>query len=696
MNGQILDARYRILKVLNVEEVVQTYLVEDAILPGSQLVVKQLHPGSENLQNLANLQRLFVQEAETLQQLGQEHGQIQKLVAYFAENSEFYLVQEFINGNNLAEESLRGKPLTEEQVISFLLEVLEVLEFVHSRGVIHGDIKPANIIRRESDQKLVLVDFSAVQEVVTTVVGNLEYVPVEQLRGEPQYNSDIYALGIVAIAALIGLPANEISRLQNQKSLVTGEIIWWNKNIQVSKELAKIIDKMVRFDYRKRYQSVTEVLKDIQQLKSGKLVIQKPSQTKIWLIMAGIASCITIAMAAWFFQPSEPVITEVNAEQLYEDGVRNYQAGNYQAAVADFTLAIELDPENALVYNKRGNAFYKLGDYQQAKADSSKAITLNPQNASAYYDRGFSLYALGKYKEAIADYSKAIELNSKNAYAYYGRGLARVQMKDNKGANEDFSTAIRLQPNYTDAYLQRGILRRRLKIQKTAMQDFEKIISIDDKDARPHYQIGLIHASNNQKYAAIREYSQAINRNPNYAAAYLNRGDLHSELGYRLEADEDYNTVLQLNPQWAAAYNHRGMHRFSFGDYQGALEDHTKAIELNSQDAAAYNNRGNVNLQMGKHKDANADYSQAIAINSQYGLAYYNRGVTRTKQGNKSGAIADFRQALRLFQQRGDRESIKDTQRELDILEGRPYPPELAPSPTPTPTPTPSPTRRRR
>ncbi|MDB9348529.1 serine/threonine-protein kinase [Nodularia spumigena] len=671
MNGQILDERYQILGVLNVEEVVQTYLVEDSMLPGSQLVIKQLHPGSDNLQDLTILGELFADEAKKLKQLGQEQDQIQNLVNYFADNQEFYLVQEYIIGHNLTSEIFRGIPLEESQVISVLSEVLEILAFVHSRGVIHQNIKPANIIRRESDKKLVLVDFGAVQEVVTTIVGNLEYVPVEQLRGQPHYNSDIYALGIVAIAALIGLPVQEISRLQHQKNLLTGEIIWRNKNVNVSKELAKIIDKMVCFNYQKRYQSVTQVLNDIQQVKSHKFTQEKQHQPKVWLILAGIATFIGIVTATWFFQSTGNVVNEVDFENLYQEGLKKYQAGNYQAAVENFTQAIALDSENYSAYNKRGNAFYQLGDYEQAKADTTKAIELNPQNANAYYDRGFALYELGKYKEAVADYTKAIELNSGNAYAYYGRGLALVQMQENRDANEDFSTAIRLQPNYIEAYLQRGILRRRLKIYRTANQDFDAIIKINPDDARPYYQKGLIAASNNQKYAAIKEYTQAINRNPNYAVAYLRRGNMHSELGYKLEATEDYNRVLQLNPQWGAAYNHRGIHRLSFGDYQGAIADHTKAIELNSQDAAAYNNRGNANYQQGNYKAANEDYSQAIAINSKYGLAYYNRGVNRTKQGNRQGAIADFQQAIRLFRESGERNSLKDAQKELNLLLNR-------------------------
>ncbi|BAY78480.1 TPR repeat-containing serine/threonine protein kinase [Nostoc linckia NIES-25] len=665
MDSHFLDRRYRIVKVLNNGEKAKAYLAEDVNLPGKEFVLKRLYLSTSNPQNLTILHRLLASKVTILEQLAQEHDQIQKLVTYFEENEEFYLVEEFIPGNPLTDEILPAQPLREDQVISLLSEILEILVVVHSRGVIHQDIKPENIIRRDSDKKLVLVGFNTINEVSTNSNG-LEYTPIEQVNGNLKYNSDIYALGIVAIAALLGLPTNEISHLQSQKNRLTGEIVWRHKNLKISNKLAKIINKMVRFDYRKRYQYATEVLEELKKLTSAEGERQNQRQ-KLFLAMTGIGGCLTLAVVAWFFQLPK---SESNGEnKLYQEGVNKYDIANYEGAVQDFSQLIELEPKNALAYNKRGDAYYRLGDYEQAQADSSQAILLNPEDANAYYDRGFALYELGKYKEAIADYTQAIKLNSQDAYAYYGRGLARVQIKDNKGALGDFTKAIAIKPEYTEAYLQRGILRRRLKLRQAAIQDFDKIIKINPSDAKAYYQRGLTQVINNQKDAAINDYSDAININPKYIEAYLNRGDVYSDLGNKIAANEDYNTILKLDPKFIAAYIHRGIHRFSFGDYKGAIQDYSEALKLDPNYAAAYNNRGNAYLELGNKKAANQDYSQAIAIDANNALAYYNRGVIRAKQKNKQGAIADFKKAAKLFRQQGEKASYQDAQREIAILQ---------------------------
>ena len=277
MIGQLLARRYKIIRVLGAGGFSQTYVAQDTHIPGNPTcVVKHLKPASDSPNLLAMARQLFQREAETLVKLG-NHYQIPRLFAYFEEDQEFYLVQEFIEGHTLATELPLGKCLPESQVIQLLEEVLNILEFVHGEGVIHRDIKPDNIIRRESDDKLVLIDFGAIKQVqkqlpsvaaqeqsvaTSTRIGTPGYSPTEQDRGKPRLCSDIYALGMLGIQALTGVSPDEL-----QEDDETGEILWQDQ-APVSSELAAILTKMVRYHFKDRYQSATEALDALDQLKN--------------------------------------------------------------------------------------------------------------------------------------------------------------------------------------------------------------------------------------------------------------------------------------------------------------------------------------------------------------------------------------------------------------------------------------------
>ncbi|MEH2277613.1 MAG: serine/threonine protein kinase [Nostoc sp.] len=265
MIGKLLDHRYQVIRVLAMGGFGQTYIAQDTRRPGNPIcVVKHLKPGTDP-RVFDTAKRLFHSEAETLEKLG-NHDQIPRLLAYFDENQEFYLVQEYIEGHTLAEELIPGKRWSESQVVQLLQEVLEILEFVHRQGVIHRDIKPDNIIRRASDNKLVLVDFGAVKQLrtqlvtvggqpsPTVVIGTPGYMPTEQGQGKPRPNSDIYSLGIIAIQALTGLSATEL-----QEDPETGEIIW-QQSVIVNYRLAAVLSKMVHYHFKDRYQNATEAL----------------------------------------------------------------------------------------------------------------------------------------------------------------------------------------------------------------------------------------------------------------------------------------------------------------------------------------------------------------------------------------------------------------------------------------------------
>ncbi|WP_063800753.1 protein kinase domain-containing protein [Mastigocoleus testarum] len=269
MINTLLDHRYQIIRVLATGGFGKTYIAEDTKRPGRPIcVVKHLKPTSEDPKIFETAKRLFQSEAETLEQLG-NHDQIPRLLAYFDHNQEFFLVQEFIEGHTLSDELVTNQKWSESEVVELLEEVLSILEFVHDQGVIHRDIKPDNIIRRASDNKLVLVDFGAVkqlrgshphgigipQHTATVAIGTPGYMPTEQGQGKPRPNSDLYALGIIAIQALTG-----VAPIDLQEDLDTGEILWQNL-VAVDDQLAAFLNNMISYHFKDRYQNATQALK---------------------------------------------------------------------------------------------------------------------------------------------------------------------------------------------------------------------------------------------------------------------------------------------------------------------------------------------------------------------------------------------------------------------------------------------------
>lgn len=269
--SQHLAGRYDIQNILGAGGFGLTYLAKDTQRPGTPTcVVKHLKPARRDDKFLGVARRLFETEAEILEKLG-KHPQIPQLLAYFEQNQEFYLVQEYVEGHPLSDELPVDKKLPEAQVFKFLKETLEILVFIHEHKVIHRDIKPSNIMRRESDDQLFLIDFGAVkqiqpqeptdQENYTVAIGTRGYAPAEQYAGHPTLSSDIYALGMIGIQALTGIPPYQLGHSES------GDVIWRHLGT-VRDEFAGILEKMVRYHFAARYQSAAEVLEDLQRIMS--------------------------------------------------------------------------------------------------------------------------------------------------------------------------------------------------------------------------------------------------------------------------------------------------------------------------------------------------------------------------------------------------------------------------------------------
>lgn len=282
MQNTILRGRYKIVKTLGRGGFGETYLAEDLDRPSQpRCVVKKLHATFNSDKDLEVAKRFFNNEAQVLYNLGDRHSQIPRLLAHFEENSEFYLVQDFVDGQDLSKEMVSGNEWDEAQTIYFLKDILGILEVVHQQQVIHRDIKPANIIRRKQDGKMVLIDFGAVKELQTVVhtqgnshltvgIGTQGYMPLEQRAGKPRFNSDIYGVGMTAIQGLTGIPPEKLP-----EDIETDEVQWRNQ-AKVSDRLANILDRMVKVHYRDRYQSAGEILQDLNTAKMATQSSSKP------------------------------------------------------------------------------------------------------------------------------------------------------------------------------------------------------------------------------------------------------------------------------------------------------------------------------------------------------------------------------------------------------------------------------------
>lgn len=267
----LLRGRYRVDKALAQGGFGATFLAQDEGLPGEpSCVIKQLRLSTSAPEVLQMARELFAREAKTLGKIG-NHPQVPRLLDYFENSQQFYLVQEYVSGLTLQQEVKDSGPFSEAGVKQFLSEILPILQYIHEQQVIHRDIKPANIIRRSQDRKLVLIDFGAVKDQVSQTttssdktaltafaVGTPGFAPPEQIALRPVYASDIYAVGITCVYLLTGKSPKDLD--YNSK---TGEMLWQHK-VQISDHFGQVMRKMIEGSVRHRYQSTTEVLRALE------------------------------------------------------------------------------------------------------------------------------------------------------------------------------------------------------------------------------------------------------------------------------------------------------------------------------------------------------------------------------------------------------------------------------------------------
>ena len=276
--GTVLQNRYRIIQILGQGGFGRTYLAEDQRRFNELCAIKELISTATEALAWEKAQELFHLEASILYQI--EHPQIPKFRERFEQDQRLFLVEDYVAGQTyrtlLAERQAVGRTFTEAEVLQLIQLLLPVLEHIHSRGIIHRDISPENIILRDSDAKPVLIDFGVVKELATrlrspesampeTTVGKLGYSPSEQMQTGGAYpSSDLYALAVSAIVLLTGKEPRDLFD-ENQ-------LTWnWQRWAKVSPRFAIVLNRMLNHIPSDRYQSAASVSQALQPLEQVSL-----------------------------------------------------------------------------------------------------------------------------------------------------------------------------------------------------------------------------------------------------------------------------------------------------------------------------------------------------------------------------------------------------------------------------------------
>jgi serine/threonine protein kinase, bacterial len=457
--------RYRVTKSLGQGGFGATFVAIDVSLPGEPIcVIKQLRPSNNHEKFLRMARELFEREARTLGKIG-NHPQIPRLLDFFEERRNFYLVQEYVSGHTIHQEVKQMGLFKEEKIRDFLIEILPVITYIHSQQVIHRDIKPANILRRDQDGKLVLIDFGAVKNYVAQMetpegveqnantafaVGTSGYAPPEQLAMRPIFASDLYALGVTCVYLMTGKSPKDI-----EYNPATGEMMW-QKHVQLGKQMTQVLGKMLEVSVRYRYQSVEEVQRA---LASNAVTVDSRANALPSRPPTSPTNPLPIAKAAPPGLPSNPNTpppAATSASQRMADAIKKGRidrdptniknGGEISRFGADIRTGIggvapiqtpqreqlKLDAQGVLAAFRRGQRTFSEMDI--STLDLSKAhlpgITLSSANCSYINLQGANL-AAGKFDKA--DLSGAVLKDTVLSRGYFS--YANLQNADLRGAD---------------------------------------------------------------------------------------------------------------------------------------------------------------------------------------------------------------------------------------------------------------------
>ena len=671
---RVVGERYRITRYLGGKNNINTYLADNLRRHyQSPCLIKQIALPDSDPVTWAKIERRFSQELLLLERLGY-HEQIPQLWDHFEEREEFYLVQEYIQGENL-EQLLQQQSFTLVEVLELLQNILSVLAFVHQHRVIHRNLKPSNLMLRQSDGAVILTDFGILADIKSVPHVTAEtiqptsqnyYLPPEQIAGRPTVSSDLYALGMIAIEAISGTKPKDL-----QRDLTTGAILWQPEGQKVNRRLDKFICKMTNLDVGQRYQSAEAALEDLYKInlhkhKSAIEQLNLPQTrpivgrneekwlTPIHLVIGAIGFICLLASMEFAFPTMRPFYYNFKGKQLLSQ--------EPQTALTTFMKAIDLKPTSFMAWQGRGDALYQLGKLSEALEAYYEAIQLNPRDAYNWKRKADVLFELEHYPEALVAYNQALQLQPNNEATIYQQGQTLFKLQrypEALKAQEQVLEYDQLNPQYLSDRAQSLIALERYYDALTVLNRVQAIAPL-----RPQlWQNKSLSLQNLQRpqeaRRVVREvidtYNQIIAQNPQNASLLQDKADFLASFAMLQPAIEVYDAAIDLEPNLYTAWLGKAKALLSLLEYDAAQTAVDEAIRIQPKSYLAWQVRGQIYQQSKRNlPEAIAAYDRAIEINPNDASLWRSRGLALSEQGKYNQAIESFTKASEINPQNSE------------------------------------------
>ncbi len=328
-------------------------------------------------------------------------------------------------------------------------------------------------------------------------------------------------------------------------------------------------------------------------------------------------------------------------------------ASNYvDEAIADCTLQIRQDADNAQALLSRGSLYSLRGEAKRAVKDLIAAAKLSPDEGKIYLERGSALAELEMFDKAIADFTKAIRLGENHAWAHMQRAIVWRRSGQYARAIKDLTVAIGSDRKDPELYFERARTHLAMGAAQRALDDFNVAVELEPHEGRFLLYRGEAYLACNKADPAIKDFNAAIAQEPALAEAYRQRADVYVRTGRAALAIDDYDTAIGLDPMLVAAYCGRGLAIARTGKFDRAIIELTKAIgrvAIDRSFAAAYDSRAKVYLNVGRYREAIADHSATFRIKPpghDLSATLYGRGLACLKCDDRAEAKKSFRAAL--------------------------------------------------